>query len=180
MPILYVEVQYKIWILSGIRRCANSYFLALLALRYTQLLACRLIDDFQIESYAHNFLFGTTTTPYNTFFNSHFFSGQSQHTSSPSIVLYLWLGARRPMAQSYDSSRSPGTTQGDHCIFLGETLPLKTFHAKLNSRSAVSTRCPTTSHHLLEKQVTSSQKLRSTCYFLHTHLQEPDFFLVHK
>ncbi len=34
---------------------------------------------------------------------SHFFSGQSQHTSSSSIMLYLWLGARRPMAQSYNS-----------------------------------------------------------------------------
>ncbi len=34
---------------------------------------------------------------------SHFFSGQSRHASSSSIVLYLWLGARRPMAQSYNS-----------------------------------------------------------------------------
>jgi hypothetical protein len=32
------------------------------------------------------------------FSNSHFFSGQSRHASSPSIVLYLWLGARRPTA----------------------------------------------------------------------------------
>ena len=31
-------------------QCANSYFLALLALRYAQLLARRLIDHFQIES----------------------------------------------------------------------------------------------------------------------------------
>ncbi len=52
----------------------------------------------------NNFLFGTTTTPSITFSNSHFFSGQSQHTSSPSILLYLWLGVRRPTAQSYDSS----------------------------------------------------------------------------
>ncbi len=29
-----------------------------------------------------------------------FFSGQSWHTSSSLIVLYLWLGARRPMAPS--------------------------------------------------------------------------------
>jgi hypothetical protein len=41
---------------------------------------------------------------YNIFSNSHFFSGQSRHASSPSIMLYLWLGARRPMSQSYDSS----------------------------------------------------------------------------
>ncbi len=33
-----------------------------------------------------------------TFCNSHFYSGQSWHASSPSIVLYLWLGARRPTA----------------------------------------------------------------------------------
>ena len=33
-----------------------------------------------------------------------FFSGQSWHTSSSLIMLYLWLGARRPMAQSYNSS----------------------------------------------------------------------------
>ncbi len=31
-------------------QCANSYFLALLALRYAQLLACRIIDHFQMES----------------------------------------------------------------------------------------------------------------------------------
>ena len=41
---------------------------------------------------------------YNIFSNSHFFSGQNWHASSPSIMLYLWLGARRPTAQSYDSS----------------------------------------------------------------------------
>ncbi len=52
---------------------------------------------------------------------------------------------------------SPGTTWGDPCIFLGETLPTRTFHAKLNGRSAVSTRCPTTLQHPLEKQVTSLQ-----------------------
>jgi hypothetical protein len=51
---------------------------------------------------------------------------------------------------------SPGTTWGDPCVFLGETLPPRTFHAKLNDQSAVSTRRPTTSQHPLEKQVTSS------------------------
>ncbi len=55
-------------------------------------------SQLRIISKSYNFLFGTTTTPSNTFSNSHFFSGQSQHTSSPSIVLYLRLGARRPMA----------------------------------------------------------------------------------
>ncbi len=52
---------------------------------------------------------------------------------------------------------SPSTSQGDPCIFLGETLPTRTFHAKLNGQSAVSTRRPTTLQHLLEKQVTSSR-----------------------
>ncbi len=35
--------------------------------------------------------------------NSHFFSGQSRHASSSLIVLYLWLGARRPTTQWYNS-----------------------------------------------------------------------------
>jgi hypothetical protein len=55
-------------------------------------------SQFRIISKSHNFLFGTSTTPTIIFSNSHFFSGQSRHASSPSIVLYLWLGARRPMA----------------------------------------------------------------------------------
>jgi hypothetical protein len=55
-------------------------------------------SQFRIISKSYNFLFGTTATPSITFSNSHFFSGQSRHTSSPFIVLYLWLGARRPTA----------------------------------------------------------------------------------
>ncbi len=61
-------------------------------------------EPVRIISKSYNFLFGTTTTPSVTFSNSHFFSGQNWHASSPSIVLYLWLGARRPTAQSYNSS----------------------------------------------------------------------------
>ncbi len=75
---------------------------------------------------------------------------------------------------------SPSTTEGDPCIFLEETLPLRTFHAKLNGRRAVSTRRTTTSQHPLEKQVTSLQELRSMHNFLHMHLQEQDYILVHK
>ncbi len=71
--------------------------------------SCRILHDthlswtvgwepVRIISKSHNFLFGTTPTPSITFSNSHFFSGQSRHASSPSIVLYLWLGARRPTA----------------------------------------------------------------------------------
>ncbi len=71
---------------------------------------------------------------------------------------------------------SPSTTQGDPCIFLGETLPPRTFHAKLNGQSAVSTRPPTTLQHPLKKQVMSLQELHSTRNFLHTHLQEPEPF----
>ncbi len=50
---------------------------------------------------------------------------------------------------------------------------------KLNGRSAVSTRLPT-SQHSLEKQVTSSQELCSMRDFLHAHLHDPEFFLVHE
>ncbi len=59
-------------------------------------------EPVRIISKSYNFLFGTTTTPTITFSNSHFFSGQNWHTSSPSIMLYLWLGARRPTAHSYN------------------------------------------------------------------------------
>ncbi len=60
-------------------------------------------SQFRIISKSYNFLFSTPTTPSFTFSNSHFFSGQSWYASSSSIVLYLWLGARRPTLQSYDS-----------------------------------------------------------------------------
>jgi hypothetical protein len=42
----------------------------------------------------------------------------------------------------------------------GETLPTRTFHAKLQGQSAVSTRPPTTLQHPLEKQVTSSRTFK--------------------
>jgi hypothetical protein len=61
-------------------------------------------SQFRIIAKSYNFLFGTTTTQSFAFSTSHFFSGQSRHASSSSIVLYLWLGARRPTAQSYNSS----------------------------------------------------------------------------
>ncbi len=60
----------------------------------------QLIDHFQKEYQAHNFHFGSTTTPSFTFSNSHFFSGQSWHASSSWRVLYPWLGAKRLMAVS--------------------------------------------------------------------------------
>ena len=75
---------------------------------------CRILQDthfswpigwepVRIISKSHSFLFGTTTIQSFTFSNSHFFSGQSWHASSLSyIMLYLWLGAKRPSTQSYD------------------------------------------------------------------------------
>jgi hypothetical protein len=57
-------------------------------------------SQFRIISKSYNFLFGTTTTQSFTFSTSHFFSGQSRHASSSSIVLYLWLEARRPTAST--------------------------------------------------------------------------------
>jgi hypothetical protein len=60
---------------------------------------------------------------------------------------------------------SPGTTWGDPCIFFGETLPPRTFHAKLNGQSAVSTKRPTMLQHPLEKQVTSSRTYKNQDFF---------------
>jgi hypothetical protein len=155
------------WLLSQLVRWATSVFEHSIwdcvgFYRIHTFLDPSVESQFRIISKSHNFLFGTTTI---TFSNSHFFSGKSWHTSSPSIVLYLWLGARRPTAQSYDPVVSPGTTWGDPCILLGETLPPITLHVKLNGQSAVSMRRPTISQHPLEKQVTSSRTL-----------QEPEFF----
>jgi hypothetical protein len=60
-------------------------------------------SQFRIISKSYNFLFGTTTTQPYTFSTSLFFSGQSRHASSSSIMLYLWLGARRPTAVFSDT-----------------------------------------------------------------------------
>ena len=125
------------------------------------------------------------------------FSEQLQHNLLPSLLVtssQVRVGTPLPLLSCCISGLgpeglrhnrtipgvSPGTTQGDPCIFLGETLPPRTFHAKLNGQSAVSARHPTTLQHPLEKQVMSSQELCSMCDFLHTHLQEPEFILVHK
>jgi hypothetical protein len=54
-------------------------------------------------------------------------------------------------------------------------LPPRTSNEKLDGRSAVSTRLPT-SRHLLEKQVTSLWELRPMHDSLLTHLQEPYLF----
>ncbi len=57
-------------------------------------------SQFRIIAKSYNFFFGTTTAQSFTFSTSHFFSGQSRHASSSSIMLYLWLEARRPTASS--------------------------------------------------------------------------------
>jgi hypothetical protein len=47
----------------------------------------------------------------------------------------------------------------------GETLPSRTFHVKFHCQSAVSTRCPTTLQHPLEKQVMSSRTYKDQFFF---------------
>jgi hypothetical protein len=42
---------------------------------------------------------------------------------------------------------------------------MRTFHAKLNGQSAVSMRCPTTTQHPLEKQVTSLSTYKNQIFF---------------
>jgi hypothetical protein len=59
------------------------------------LLACRLKITFTFSLKLIIAFFGTTTTLFITVSNSHFFSGQSRHASSSSIMLYLWLGVDR-------------------------------------------------------------------------------------
>jgi hypothetical protein len=48
-----------IWFLSGIGDVPTL----LSGIARSMLLACRLKDHFHVESEAHNFFFGTTTTP---------------------------------------------------------------------------------------------------------------------
>ncbi len=150
--------------------------------------SCRILHDthlswtigwepVRIISKSYDFLFGTTTTP------SLIVTSSQVRVGMPLPLLSCCISDLGPEGLRYNCTTPvvyPGTTQDDHCIFLGENLPTRTFHAKLNSQSAVSTRRPTTLQHPLEKQVTSLQELRSTRNFLHTHLQEPDFFLVHE
>ncbi len=126
-------------------------------------------SQFRIISKSRNFLFGTPTTPSITFSNSHFFSGQSGHASSPSIMLYLWLGARRPMAQSYDSSSVSRYYLGwPLCLLRGnsasENLPCEALWPKC---------C------LHKMPYYVAAPVRGTGDVI-AHLQEPDFFFVHK
>jgi hypothetical protein len=63
------------------------------------LLACRLKITFTLSLKLIISFLVYTTPSFITFSNSHFFSGQSPHASSSSIVLYLWLGAERLTTQ---------------------------------------------------------------------------------
>jgi hypothetical protein len=126
-------------------------------------------EPVRIISKSYNFHFGTTTTPSITFSNSHFFSGQSRHASSPSIVLYLWLGARRPTAQSYNSSSVSW-------YYLGWPLRLvrgNSAYMNLPCKAQRPKCC------LYEMPYYIAAPVRVTGDVI-VHLQEPDFFLVHK
>jgi hypothetical protein len=105
-------------------------------------------SQFRIISKFYNFLFGTTKTP------SLIVTSSQVRVGTPLPLLSCCISGLRPEGLRHNCTIpvvSPGTTWGDPCIFLGETLPLRTFHAKLNGQSAVSTRRPTTLQHLLEK-----------------------------
>jgi hypothetical protein len=126
-------------------------------------------SKFRIISKSSNFLFGTTTTPSITFSNSHFFSGQSQHASFPSIMLYLWLGARRSTAQSYNSSSVSR-------YYLGLPLHLLRGNSAYKNLSCEAQRLKCC---LYEMPYYVAAPVRETGDVI-AHLQEPDFFLVHE
>ncbi len=134
-------------------------------------------SQFRIISMPYNFLFGTSTTP------SLIVTSSQVRVGTPLPLLSCCISGLGPEGLWHNRTIpvvSPGTTQGDPCVFLGESLPTRTSNKKLNGRIAVSTRPPTTLQHPLEKQVTSLQELHSMRNFLQTHLQEPESFLVHE
>jgi hypothetical protein len=122
-------------------------------------------SQFRIISKSYNFLFGTTITQSFTFSTSHFFSGQSRHASSSSIVLYLWLGARRPMAQLYDSGMVSW-------YYLGQPLHLHRGNSASENlpREAQWPKCC-----LYKTPYYVAAPVRETSDVI-AHLQEPDFF----
>ncbi len=69
------------------------------------------------------------------------------------------------MAQSYDSGKPSRYLPTWVTLASGETLPSRTFHAKLHGQSAVSTRRPIMLQHPLEKQVTSSCTYKDQIFF---------------
>jgi hypothetical protein len=65
------------------------------------------------------FLFRTTTPPSFTFSISHFFSGQNWRLSSSLIVLYLWVGARKPTSWCINlEERSEGSPHRIHLFYI--------------------------------------------------------------
>ncbi len=141
---------------------------------------CRILQDTHLSwtvgwepvryiSKSYNSLSGTTTTPSITFSNSHYFSGQSRHASSPSIVLYLWLGARRPTAQLNDSS-------SDSRYYLGRPLHLLRGNSAFENLpcDAQWPKCC-----LYKTPYYVAAPVRETGDVI-AHLQQPDFFLFHK
>jgi hypothetical protein len=143
--------------------------------------SCRILHDthlswpvgwepVRIISKFYNFLFGTTTIQSFTFSNSHFFSGQSRHASSPSIVLYLWLGARRPTRHNHMIPVvSPGTTWGWPLRLLRGNSAYENLPCKAQWRKCCLYKMPNYVAALV----------RETGDVI-AHLQEPEFFLVYE
>ncbi len=165
MPILYVKVQYKIWILSDVgdvptptfQRCwhCDTHDSLHTDLQITFKQNPKLIISF-LKQLQHDLLPSVIVT-------------SSQVRVSMSLpLLSCCISGLGPEGLRHNRTIpvvSPSTTQGDPCNFLGETLPPRNFHAKLNGQSAVSTRRPTTSQHPVEKQVTSSRTYKNRIFF---------------
>jgi hypothetical protein len=118
------------WLLSELAMCANfkctlGYMGSCRILCDTHVPCLQAKDHFQIESkLIISFL--EQLQP-NLLPSLHFFSGQSRHASSSSIVLYLWLGARMPTASTNDheilqhklgltrNKQSSSLAKTDHC-----------------------------------------------------------------
>jgi hypothetical protein len=82
---------------------------------------------------------------------------------------YLWLGAKRIITQSYDSGKPPGIFLLRVTLASGETLPTRNLPGK-----ALRPKCC-----LYEMPYYVAAPVRETGDVI-MHLQEPDFFLVHK
>jgi hypothetical protein len=146
---------------SDVWDCVESYTICML-------LAWRLKITFTFSLKLIIFLFGTQLQ--HLLLPSLIVTSSQVRVSMPLPLLSCCISGLGPEGLRHNRTIpvvSPSTTWGDPCIFLGETLPPRTFHAKLNGRSAVSTRWPTTTlQHPLEKQVTSSGTYKNQNLFL--------------
>ncbi len=158
------------WLLSELAMCPNSectlgYMGLCRILCDTHVPCLQAKDHFQIESYAHNFLFNIFI---RLLLPSLIVTSSQVRVGMPLPLLscYLWLGARRPTTQSYDSGVVSWYYSG---------WPLRLHRG--NSASAYLPwetqwpkcclyKLPTTLQHPLQKQVTSSRELHSMRDFL--------------